>query len=785
MLLLFPLRKVGRVFPANRTRNLYHAGIISFRMESPLLTGLNPQQRDAVTHESGPLLIFAGAGSGKTNVLTRRVAYLIREREVRPYNILAVTFTNKAAKEMKHRIASLIGDSSAREVWAGTFHSICARILRERGKDIGLVSSFAIYDDADQMQIVRECLKEKDYDEKLYQPRAMLGQISKAKESLITPQDMLGSDFSSPFDRAVGIIYKMYQDRLTQANALDFDDLIMQAVQLLQKSESARDHYQRRFIYVHCDEFQDTNESQYKLLSLLSGQHKNLCVVGDDDQSIYAFRGANVQIILNFERDFPDAKIIKLEQNYRSTKTILDAAYHVVKNNKSRAEKRLWTDNVEGEHIVLLETSNEIDEGFAIVGAISAGIREHEHTYRDFAVLYRTNAQSRALEEQFLQNRIPYRIVGGVRFYERREVKDILAYLRVAMNPYDSISLRRIINVPARNIGLATAEKIKQLANKEGILYWEALQHCHEADLGARARASILGFVKMIEYLRSSAAKKSVSAFIQDVLDTTGYLTELEKEGNKQDAEMRKENVLELITVAKEFESQQGDDADKSLPMFLENVALVSDVDQLDENADAVTLMTLHSAKGLEFPVVFLTGLEEGIFPHLRSMGNQSEMEEERRLCYVGITRAKKQLYMSFADARMVFGNTSRNPVSRFVSEIPMSLYIARSSRPQHSQPYTPNISAFTNRPIAQSAPTWSELATSAAAKSAIAAGTATAEAPRLTYKLGDRVKHATFGPGTVVTMTPNGGDTQVTVAFPAPIGIKKLMASFAKLEKA
>jgi DNA helicase II / ATP-dependent DNA helicase PcrA len=750
-------------------------------MESPLLAGLNPQQREAVSHESGPLLIFAGAGSGKTNVLTRRIAYLIREREVRPYNILGVTFTNKAAGEMKQRIASLIGDLGAREVWAGTFHSVCARILRERGKDIGLVSSFAIYDDADQMQIVRECLKEHDYDEKQYHPRAILGQISKAKESLITPQEMLDSDFSSPFDRAVGVIYKMYQERLTQANALDFDDLIMRTVQLLQQSQTAREHYQRRFQYVHCDEFQDTNESQYKLLALLSGQHKNLCVVGDDDQSIYAFRGANVQIILNFERDFPGATVIKLEQNYRSTKNILEAAYHVVRNNKSRADKRLWTENDEGDHLTLLEAPNEVEEAIAIATIIRDTSRDSERSLRDYAVLYRTNAQSRALEEQFLNQRIPYRIVGGVRFYERREVKDVLAYLRVALNPHDSISLRRIINVPARNIGLATAEKIKHLAAREGILYWEALQRCHEADLGARARASILGFVKLVEYLRKQSTAKPVSDFIQDVLDTTSYLIELMKEGGSHEAEARKENVEELISVAKAFEALPDEESDHTLAAFLENVALVSDIDSLDPDADAVTMMTLHSAKGLEFPVVFLAGLEEGIFPHIRSMGKREEMDEERRLCYVGITRAKKQLYMSFADSRMIFGNVSRNPVSRFVREIPMSLFIAKSARPASPPIYAVNFSAgngLPSRPLSETTPRWNDYAGHSSSKGGVAT------APAAEFKLGEKVKHATFGPGTVVSMNSNNGDTQVTVAFAQPHGIKKLMASFAKLER-
>lgn len=764
-------------------------------MKSPLLSGLNPPQREAVTHESGPLLIFAGAGSGKTNVLTRRIAYLIQVRSVRPYNILAVTFTNKAASEMKERITTLIGQGAARDLWAGTFHSLCARILRERGKEIGLDSKFAIYDDGDQLALVKESLKERDLDDKQYQPRALLSRISNAKERLITPEEIVNDFTASPFDRVLATVYRLYQEKLALSNALDFDDLIMKTVQLLQKSPKAREHYQNRFHYVHCDEFQDTNESQYKLLTLLSGKHKNLCVVGDDDQSIYAFRGANVQIILNFERDFPDATIIKLEQNYRSTKTILDAAYHVVKNNKGRAEKRLWTEKDEGDHITLVETPNEVEEGVAICNVIREMVNDGRRNWGDFAVLYRTNAQSRAIEEQFINYRIPYKVVGGVRFYERREIKDILSYLRVSVNPFDGISMRRIINVPTRGIGVSTVEKIGQFAARNEISFWDGLKRAGETDLPARAENSVYAFVKMIEYFQKQAAAKPVSDFIKDVVDTTGYLNELKKE-NTLEAQAREENIGELISVAREFEAQADREADalvlvspeaaggsdKSLTAFLENVALVADVDSLDESAEAVTLMTLHAAKGLEFPVVFMAGMEESVFPHMRAFNSPSELEEERRLCYVGITRAKEELYMSYAGSRMFFGNTQRNPVSRFVAEIPMSLYIARSARPRTTQAYAPTITPESRRPQSVVAPSWNDLAKSAALKTATSAPAS--PAIKLGYKLGDKVKHAVFGSGTVVTITPNGDDAQVTVAFPAPVGIKKLMASFARLEK-
>lgn len=740
-------------------------------MSSSLLDGLNEPQRQAVVHESGPVLIFAGAGSGKTNALTKRIAYLIQESGVRPYNILAVTFTNKAATEMKERILRLVGAENLRDLWAGTFHSLCARMLRERGSLIGIDRSFVIYDDSDQLALIKEAVHELDLDEKRFAPRAVLSQISKYKETMQRPEDIKNDVTASPFERAVASVYASYEQKLNISNALDFDDLIMKSVQLLQESEQARTHYQGRFHYVHCDEFQDVNDSQYRLLSLLAGRHKNICVVGDDDQSIYAFRGANVDIILNFERDFPDATIIKLEQNYRSTKTILDAAFHVVKNNRGRADKRLWTENIDGEQITLVEAPNEMEEAVTLVNVIRQGIADGRH-YNDYAVLYRANAQSRAVEEQFINYRIPYRLVGGVRFYERREIKDILAYLRIVQNPYDGVSMRRIINVPGRSIGISTIEKLNNFAAAYEIAFWDACRRVNETELPARIKTHVQGFVKLIEFLINKRETQTVAQLVQNILDTTGYLDMLKTE-KTPDAESRVENVGELLSVAAEFEEQAGEEGDKSLSAFLENVALVSDLDSLDDEKEYVTLMTLHAAKGLEFPVVFLVGLEEGVFPHIRSLDNQNSLEEERRLCYVGITRAQAELYITYAGARTIFGQTTRNPVSRFVSEIPMSLFLAKSARRPETKPYTP--AAKRARP---DPPSWDDFARSNAQKAELRSKNAGNSAG---YKLGEKVKHEKFGTGTIVTVE---GDTLITIAFPSPVGIKKLDTGFAKLEK-
>ncbi|MEO7719408.1 MAG: DNA helicase PcrA [Capsulimonas sp.] len=746
-------------------------------MDSLLIEGLNEPQTQAVLHETGPLLIFAGAGSGKTNALTKRIAYLIRERYVRPYNILAVTFTNKAAAEMKERIVRLVGETVTRELWAGTFHSLCARVLRERGTMIGLDKNFVIYDDGDQLSLIKEAVQEHHLDEKQFAPRAILSQISKYKETMQGPEDIKADYTASPFERAVAGVYQSYQEKLALSNALDFDDLIMKTVQLLQQSDKAREHYQTRFQYVHCDEFQDVNDSQYTLLSLFSGKYRNICAVGDDDQSIYAFRGANVQIILNFKKDFPDATIIKLEQNYRSTRTILDAAYHVVKNNRGRADKRLWTEKAEGEAVTLIEAPNEVEEAVAIVNVIKEATITGDRRYQDFAVLYRANAQSRAMEEQFINYRIPYKIVGGVRFYERREIKDIVAYLRVITNPFDGLSMRRIINVPARAIGVTTIDKINNFAARYEISFWDACRRVNEIELSSRTRHNVTAFVKMLEYLIGRRESQGVVELLQNVIDTSGYIDALKREKTPE-ADSRIENVRELLTVAHSFEEQTLEAEDRTLTMFLENVALVSDLDSLEDDANSVTLMTLHAAKGLEFPIVFMIGMEEAVFPHSRSMGKQTELEEERRLCYVGITRAQTELYMSYAGARTLFGQTQRNPVSRFISEIPMSLFLAKSTRRQQSmEPYQSTLGANQYRAESHIAPKWDDLSRGAAQKSR----TTSAPPPDRPFNLGQKVKHEKFGTGTVISFE---GDSLVTIAFPAPNGIKKLDMGFAKLEK-
>lgn len=770
-------------------------------MDSSLLANLNDPQRQAVLHTEGPLLIFAGAGSGKTSVLTRRIAYLIAECGVRPYNVVAVTFTNKAATEMKDRITALVGDVVGRDLWAGTFHSICARMLRERGDEIDIDRRFTIYDDDDQMSLVKEIMADLQISDKSFQPRAILSQISHAKEKLSTPRELWSGPYISAQDRAVASVYDEYQKRLREAKAQDFDDLIVNAVALLKNSDDARAHYQRRFRYVHCDEFQDTNKAQYMLLRLFSMQHGNLCVVGDDDQSIYAFRGADVGIILDFKIDFPDAQVIKLEQNYRSTKTILDAAYHVVKNNKGRADKRLWTDKGDGDHIILIETSSESEEARAIAGEIRRLTGSGDRRYSDIAILYRTNAQSRAIEEQLNYLGIKYRIVGGLKFWARKEIKDIVAYLRGILNPYDSISLRRVINVPVRGIGAGALAAVNAFASENGQTFWDSLRRAAEIELPKRSLRAIDGFVKMMEYFRTVALKKSPSELIMEILDTSGYMDELRKE-TTENSRSRQDNVGELVTVATRFREQQAreaqlfaaaredagededpfadvqeqllDDYPQDLALFLQNVALLSEIDSYEEGANSVTLMTLHSAKGLEFPVVFLSGLEEGVFPHARAFESAKELEEERRLCYVGITRAKEKLYMSYAETRAVFGMTRRSSVSRFVAEIPQPLFIPIGMRPAPLAASTPTIDFTSGRTLAPVAPRWADVAHPAQAAAGVA----------LPFKAGDKVQHKVFGRGTVVNVTPEDGDAKVSVAFPAPVGIKTLMASFARLEK-
>lgn len=744
------------------------------RQESthPLLDRLNPAQAEAVQHTDGPLLIFAGAGSGKTRVLTHRVAYLIAERGVEPRHILAVTFTNKAAQEMRGRIASLVGERS-KSIWMGTFHASCARILREAGDKVGLTRDFVIYDDSDQLTLIRECLFELQLDDKRFTPRSILSHISRAKEKLITPEEF-SLHFTGFFEGICNKVYPLYAEKLRRNNALDFDDLMMMAVRLFQQRPDVLEGFQNRCRYILVDEYQDVNYAQYVLLKLLSQKYQNLCVVGDDDQSVYAFRGADVSLILQFEKDFPQARVVKLEQNYRSTKNILEAAYGVVSQNRGRKEKKLWTENEQGGPIVHREAENEILEAEFVVQKLWEGVRSGARKHSDYAILYRTNAQSRAFEEMFLNWATPYRIVGGVRFYERKEVKDILAYLRVIHNPLDSVSLKRILNVPARGIGATSLGVLEKEAEQHGQPLWDVISHADSlAAIQARIRKALLGFVRMVEQLRAVRESVPLTELAQAALDATGYLRDLEAEKNIE-SETRAENVRELLTVTTEFDATADD---RTLGAFLEQVSLVSDLDSLDTKAEAVTLMTLHTAKGLEFPVVFLVGMEEGVFPHIRSMQSDSELEEERRLCYVGITRAKEELYLSHAYRRTLFGNTSYSPPSRFLRDIPEHLVsgppIAGSrDEDQQSMWHTPPGEAIRPAKLWTSGPVNPR-------QERVQAATGSGG-----FRAGDKVRHGTFGKGVVLKAEAVGDDTQVSVAFP-DVGVKKLLQSFAKLVRA
>jgi superfamily I DNA/RNA helicase len=967
----------------------------------PLLATLNPSQREAVQHTDGPLLIFAGAGSGKTRVLTHRIAFLIARKGVRPRQILAVTFTNKAATEMKERLNQLVGLQAGKEMWVGTFHAVCARLLRERGDSIGLPRDFVVYDDGDQITLIKECLSQLNLDDRQYTPRGVLSLISRAKEKLISPEEF-PRHFKGLFESVVGRLYVLYQDKLRLNRALDFDDLITTAVRMLQQREEVREHYQQKFRYVLVDEYQDVNHAQYMLTRILSGANDNICIVGDDDQclpqdtailtpdgckridavnvgetvfgsgglmqvvpgtvkhvhrshfagslhkiiageecllgtdlhqifvrmsetsgeidarairlhmfagdgqhhvrlpdgcsdellnecpmlsrsiglnkntlcfanyhdaksavrgsiaaldsmpigrttaqfsdrtfvvlplnqvtvgtvvlvhrngmlqeqeitavetvayngpvfdlevnrlhcyvaggilvhnSVYGWRGADVEIILSFERDYPNAKIVKLEQNYRSTKNILDTAYHVVSKNRNRAEKRLWTENPIGEEINLHEAANEQEEGIFIATIIGDQKRKKARKYSDFAILYRTNAQSRVLEEVLINYRIPYRIIGGLKFYERKEIKDILAYVRLVHNPYDSVALRRVINVPARGIGAGTWTKIEERAIFQNVSLWDIVTDLGQIEgLKAAAKKAVEAFVALIAFLRSKRDELTVTQITELILENTGYVRELEQERTVE-AQTRLENVKELLSVTKNFEATT---EDPTLRGFLEQAALIADIDSLEQNgADSVVLMTLHSAKGLEFPVVFLTGLEEGIFPHRNSMQKDSQMEEERRLAYVGITRAKEELFLTHASRRTLFGNTQMNAVSRFIREIPNEMFKETEEKRKPSVIGSRSTGRWQRDEFSQ-IESWDEARTSTktpASRKPITTPPPAGEAP---FKVGQKVKHAVFGQGVVVSCLGIGDEAQVSVAFPN-VGIKKLVAGYARLEK-
>ena len=635
---------------------------------------LNEPQREAVYHTDGPLLILAGAGSGKTRVLTHRIAYLIGERGVNAWNILAITFTNKAAEEMRQRVDKLVG-FGAESVWVSTFHSACVRILRRFIDRLGYENHFTIYDTDDQKTLIKEVCRKVDVDTKVFKERSLLSAISSAKNEMILPDEFelnAGGDFAK---MKIAKVYREYEAQMRANNALDFDDLLVKTVQLLQTQPDVLESYQERFRYIMVDEYQDTNTVQFQLVSLLAGKYKNLCVVGDDDQSIYKFRGANIRNILDFEHEFPDAKVIKLEQNYRSTGNILNAANSVIANNRGRKEKSLWTENGEGELIRLRQFDTAFDEADFIGEDIKSAVRQGG-SYNDSAVLYRTNAQSRLLEEKFIAMNIPYKIVGGVNFYARREIKDLLAYLKTIDNGRDDVAVRRIINVPKRGIGLTTINRIQESATERGIGFYEALLAPGLIAGVGRSATKLDSFAALIEYFKTLAEEMNITDLLQEVIEKTGYIESLENE-DKEEAKTRKENIDELISKAATYEeSCQDKDEKATLSGFLEEVALVADIDSLDEDQEYVVLMTLHSAKGLEFPRVYLAGMEDGLFPGYMSInaGDREELEEERRLCYVGITRAEQELTLTSARRRMVHGETQYNPMSRFVKEIPREL---------------------------------------------------------------------------------------------------------------
>lgn len=722
--------------------------------------GLNPQQREAVEWPGGPLMVFAGAGSGKTRVITCRIARLIDEG-VRPAQILALTFTNKAAREMRERVEHLIGHDT-RGMWIGTFHSLCARLLRIDGTAIGLAQDFTIYDDGDQLTLAKEILKAADIDEKLLQPRALLTSISRAKDKLLDP-DGLAAQSAGPRDELIVRLYRAYESRLAKANALDFDDLIVKAVQLLRESAEVRQKYQERFLHVLVDEYQDVNQAQYALAHLMAAKHRNITIVGDDDQSIYAWRGADVSLMLRFGSDYPDAKVITLDQNYRSTRRILDAAYSVIRHNRTRADKRLWTSNGDGPPVTSTRVGTEIDEAMLVVDTINHEVRAGRRSYRDFAVLYRTNAQSRAMEEAFLTMRVPHVLLGGQRFYDRKEIKDMLAYLRVVWNPRDTVSLRRIVNLPTRGIGSAAMQVLEQRSAQMGGSIWEAMRDQEtQATLSRQALRGVREFIGVIEDARDLIGQTSVTQILRNVMSRSGYEGMLRLE-NTEEGRSRTENLYELASVSQRYDE---DHEEPSLGEFLETVSLVADTDKLIETGDAVTLMTLHSSKGLEFPVVFLAGLEEGLFPHSRSIGDETQLEEERRLCYVGMTRAREQLHLLHTSRRLVFGNTQYSMPSRFLADLPSEeldcllpeLAAPESRGARGSVALGPSVPT----PRIEPPPTW-----------------------KPPFTVGQQVVHQKFGQGVVIACSPTKDDTEVTVAFPGAVGVKKLLQSFAKLQPA
>ncbi|MBR0622185.1 DNA helicase PcrA [Bacillus pumilus] len=732
-----------------------------------LLEGLNDAQKEAVKATDGPLLLMAGAGSGKTRVLTHRIAYLMAEKHVAPWNILAITFTNKAAREMRERVQAILGPG-ADDIWISTFHSMCVRILRRDIDRIGVNRNFSILDTSDQLSVIKNILKERNIDPKKFDPRSILGSISSAKNELIDAEEYAktAGDF---YDQVVSDVYTDYQKRLLKNQSLDFDDLIMMTIRLFERIPEVLEHYQRKFQYIHVDEYQDTNRAQYMLVKLLAQRFQNICVVGDSDQSIYRWRGADITNILSFEKDYPSSEVILLEQNYRSTKRILHAANTVIQNNANRKPKNLWTENDEGAKIAYYRADNEFGEGQFVAGKIHQLHQSGKRKLSDFAILYRTNAQSRVIEETLLKSNIQYNIVGGTKFYDRKEIKDILAYLRLVANPDDDISFARIVNVPKRGIGATSVDKIAAYAEMNDLSMFEALGQVDFIGLSARAANALDEFKQLIDQMTNMQDYLSVTELTEEILEKTGYREALKVEKTIE-AQSRLENIDEFLSVTKNFEEQN---EDKSLVTFLTDLALVADIDKLDENEeedqDAVILMTLHAAKGLEFPVVFLMGMEEGVFPHSRSLMEDAEMEEERRLAYVGITRAEEELYLSSAKMRTLFGRTNMNLESRFIREIPADLLDNLNEKKETKTPFgqtreRPQRRGPVSRPQTQTIQNTG--------------------GGSIGWAVGDKAAHKKWGVGTVVSVKGSGDSTELDIAFPSPTGIKRLLAAFAPIEK-
>ena len=736
---------------------------------------LNPPQREAVAQTEGPVLILAGAGSGKTRVLTHRIAYLMDEKGVNPWNILAITFTNKAAQEMRERVDKLVGFGSE-SIWVSTFHSACVRILRRHIDNLGYDTNFTIYDTDDQKSLMKDVCRKMNIDTKIYKERSLLAQISHAKDELLTPDDMEMKAAGDYNMKKVASVYREYQAALRKNNALDFDDLIVKTVELFEKCGAVLEYYQERFKYIMVDEYQDTNTAQFKFISLLAQRYQNLCVVGDDDQSIYKFRGANIGNILGFEHVFPDARVIRLEQNYRSTRNILNAANQVIANNTERKAKTLWTENEEGSKVHFRQFLNAYEEAEYVAGEIGKLKRNGLGNYRDCAILYRTNAQSRIFEEKFIAANIPYKLVGGVNFYARKEIKDLLCYLKTINNARDDLAVQRIINVPKRGIGATTLGRVQDYADNMGISLYEALRVAEEVPSIGRSLSKIDGFVTFIQMLKSKADVMTVEEILQEVIDSTGYVAELEAE-DTEESRARIENIDELISKTVAYkEAMEDQNQSATLSGFLEEVALVADIDTVDPDQDYVLLMTLHSAKGLEFPKVFMVGMEDGIFPsHMTiSYGDDGEMEEERRLCYVGITRAMKDLTLTCAQQRMIRGETQYNRVSRFVREIPRELVDLGHT----IQEKKPKVEELIPTPAK-----YSKMKEILQGRNYKPREFKVTKANSLDYEVGDTVRHIKFGVGIVKEIVEGGRDYEVTVEFDK-VGVKKMFASFAKLKK-